>query len=217
MSTDDSKDSITAIDTRFGLDARQLEQTLGTALARKSDFADLYFELRESTHVGLEEGLVKRANVSISQGVGVRVLAEEKTGYAYSDEITPEALELAAASARTIAHGSSAERRIAVRTGIASPSHNLYPIDAKGVSRPLPDRIDLLQKIDKEARKFDSRICNVMANLAIEEKQILVTNSEGTHRCGIGRKARDWERRCRRPFFDWLLSRRTRTSLPSGS
>ncbi|MDG1399650.1 MAG: metalloprotease TldD [Candidatus Binatia bacterium] len=181
MSTDDSKDSITAIDTRFGLDARQLEQTLGTALARKSDFADLYFELRESTHVGLEEGLVKRANVSISQGVGVRVLAEEKTGYAYSDEITPEALELAAASARTIAHGSSAERRIAVRTGIASPTHNLYPIDAKGVSRPLPDRIDLLQKIDKEARKFDSRICNVMANLAIEEKQILVTNSEGTH------------------------------------
>ncbi|HAC79234.1 MAG TPA: metalloprotease TldD [Deltaproteobacteria bacterium] len=181
MSTDDSKDSITAIDTRFDLDARQLEQTLGTALARKSDFADLYFELRESTHVGLEEGLVKRANVSISQGVGVRVLAEEKTGYAYSDEITPEALELAAASARTIAHGSSAERRIAVRTGIASPTHNLYPIDAKGVSRPLPDRIDLLQKIDKEARKFDSRICNVMANLAIEEKQILVTNSEGTH------------------------------------
>jgi TldD protein len=181
MSTDDSNGNETAIEARFGIDAQQLERTLGTALARRSDFADLYFELRETTHVGLEEGLVKRANVSISQGVGVRVLADEKTGYAYSDEITPEALELAASSARTIAEGSSQDRRVAVRKGIASPTHNLYPIDAKGVSRPLPDRIHLLEQIDKVARKFDSRICNVMANLAIEQKQILVTNSEGTH------------------------------------
>ena len=102
MSTESSEKTATTIESRFGVDDRQLERTLGSALARKSDFADLYFELRESTHVGLEEGLVKRANVSISQGVGVRVLADEKTGYAYSDEITPDALELAATSATTL-------------------------------------------------------------------------------------------------------------------
>ena len=50
----DSKPTDTAIEARFGVDTQQLERTLGTALARRSDFADLYFELRESTHVGLD-------------------------------------------------------------------------------------------------------------------------------------------------------------------
>ena len=73
---------------RFGLDARALESTLGSALARRADFADLYFEFRTVQGVALEEGSVKKTTHSVSQGVGVRVLAGDKTGYAYSDEVT---------------------------------------------------------------------------------------------------------------------------------
>jgi TldD protein len=57
---------------RFGLTERTLERTLGTVLGRRIDYADLYFEYRVNEEIGLEEGIVKQAAKSISQGVGVR-------------------------------------------------------------------------------------------------------------------------------------------------
>src|SRR5438067_13888647 len=85
------------------LTARQLEQILGTALEKRADYADLYFEARTAEAVSLEEGLVKKTARSISQGAGVRVLADDRTGYAHSDEISLETLRVAARPAQTIA------------------------------------------------------------------------------------------------------------------
>ena len=75
---------------RYALDEGVLADTITTAIARKADFADLYFEFRTVQGVSLEEGSVKKTTHSVSQGVGVRVLAGDKTGYAYSDEVTVE-------------------------------------------------------------------------------------------------------------------------------
>jgi len=66
---------------RFGLTERTLERTLGTVLGKRIDYADLYFEYRVNEEIGLEEGIVKQAAKSISQGAGVRATAEEKTGF----------------------------------------------------------------------------------------------------------------------------------------
>ena len=92
---------------RFGLNERAFERTLGTALERKADYADLYFEFRSSEALTLEESIVSKTAKSISQGVGVRVCAEDRTGYAYSDEVTVDRMRLAAETARVIAdqHG----------------------------------------------------------------------------------------------------------------
>lgn len=170
----------TFLATRFGLGGGDLTATLDGALQRRADFADLYFELRENAHVSLEEGIVKRATSSISQGVGVRVLAGEKTGFAYSDDVSVDSLALAARSARAIADGNGSAHPVPVSTRPARPTADLYPVPENGVSRPLPERIDLLEAIDREARAFDPRISNVMANVAVEEKRVLVANSEGT-------------------------------------
>ena len=164
---------------RFGLDARALESTLGSALARRADFADLYFEFRTVQGVALEEGSVKRTTHNVSQGVGVRVLAGEKTGYAYSDEVTVERLQVAAEHARQIASASGSPASIDLRrTGGVQP-HALYPVDGERLARPLPERIALLERVDREARAYDPRITNVMASLAIEEKIVLIANSAG--------------------------------------
>ncbi len=72
---------------------------LGSAV----DAADLYFQLSREESWGLEDGIVKEGSASIEQGVGVRALAGEKTGFAYSDEIMLPALEEAARAARAIA------------------------------------------------------------------------------------------------------------------
>src|SRR5260370_2306217 len=79
-----------------------IERILGSAIERKADYADLYLEYRSAEGLGLEESMVNSTSKSVSQGVGVRVCAEDRTGYAYSDEVTTARLKLAAEAPRAI-------------------------------------------------------------------------------------------------------------------
>ena len=94
-----------------GLDDARLDQVFGEVLRHRVDFADLYFQLSHEESWALEDGIVKEGSASIEQGVGVRALAGEKTGFAYSDEIMLPALEEAARAARAIAGGQASARR----------------------------------------------------------------------------------------------------------
>ena len=85
-----------------GLDEHRLEQLLGTVMGHAIDFADVYFQVSREESWALEDGIVKEGSHSIDQGVGVRAVAGEKTGFAYSDEILWPALAEASRAARTI-------------------------------------------------------------------------------------------------------------------
>ena len=163
---------------KFGLTERTLERALGSALGKRIDYADLYFEYRVNEEVGLEEGIVEQAAKSISQGVGVRATAEEKTGFAYSDEITVSALQLAAERARYIAADSADAQSVAV-TDTRRATRNLYPVKTPPTDVPIQAKIDLLGEIDRIARAYDPRITKVMASVASENRLILVATSEG--------------------------------------
>jgi len=163
---------------KFGLTEQTLERTLGAALGKRIDYADLYFEYRVNEEIGLEEGIVKKAARNISQGVGVRATAEEKTGFAYSDEITVENLQLAAQRARYIAAETGRSDAVAVRESRVA-SRNLYPVEVPATDVPIQAKIDLLQQIDRIARAYDPRITKVMATIGCEQKLILVATSEG--------------------------------------
>jgi len=163
---------------KFGLTERSLERTLGAVLGRSIDYADLYFEHRVNEEIGLEEGIVKKAAKSISQGVGVRATAEEKTGFAYSDEITVENLQLAAQRARYIAADSGQSDAVAVRESRMAP-RDLYPVQVPPTDVPIQTKIDLLHQIDRIARAYDPHITKVMATLSSEQKLVLVATSEG--------------------------------------
>ncbi len=163
---------------RFGLTGRMLERTLGAVLGKRIDYADLYFEYRVNEEIGLEEGIVKQAAKRISQGVGVRATAEEKTGFAYSDEITVPALQVAAERARYIAAETGESASVAVRD-IGRASRNLYPVGTPPTDVPIRAKVDLLGEIDRIARAYDPRITKVMASVASENRLILVATSEG--------------------------------------
>src|SRR5438552_11609046 len=87
----------------FGVDEIATGKVFGTILAHKADDADLYFQYSRSEGWTLEEGEVKSGSFSIDQGVGVRVVAGEKTAFAYADDINGEALQSAAKVTRAIA------------------------------------------------------------------------------------------------------------------
>jgi len=168
----------TFFDRNFGVGSRDLEKVLATALGKKADYADLYFEYRKNEGISLEEGLVKNCSQSTANGVGVRVLAETKTGYAHTDDITTENLELAARTAQYIAQDRRAQLPVAVGK-VTGEAHDLYPIKTSVTDIPLERKVALLYDIDKYARALDSRVKNVFVSLGSEYKVMLVATSQG--------------------------------------
>jgi len=165
--------------TSFGLTEGEVLGALGRVKVRNVDYADLYFESCVSESVSMEESLVKRATKSVSQGVGVRATAGEKTGFAYSDELTKKDLELAADTARYIANSPSGSDAVPVPVH-HRPIRDLYPIDRAQAEVATAERVSLLKAIDAEARRYDPRIKNVMASFNTEYKVVMVATSDGT-------------------------------------
>ena len=160
-----------------GLDIAQLERTLGQVLAGGVDAADLYFQLSRDEGWSLEDGIVKEGSASIEQGFGVRALSGEKTGFAYSDEILPEALAEAARAARAIAAGGREGRAPVLRR---TQGHALYPaIDPVG-SLSDDDKVRWLERVDRETRRVDPRIVQVMASVSTSWDLVLIADGEGT-------------------------------------
>jgi len=163
---------------KFGITSRLLEKIMGQTLGRPLDDADLYFEYRVNEVVSLEEGLVKKALRQVNQGVGVRAIAGEKTGYAYSDQITLKNIEFSAKTAKAI---STQAGKTAVVQVDAPPPHpqDLYPVKESVTDIPVRQKIDLLHRIDALARQCDPRITKVMASIASEWKIILIATASG--------------------------------------
>lgn len=163
---------------QFGLSEPEVGRALGKLKVRDVDYADLYFESCVSESVSMEEGIVKRAVKSVSQGVGVRATAGEKTGFAYSDELTRQDLEIAADTARYIATSRQETDAIPV-SHHTRPTRDLYPAETSVAEIATRDRVELLNLIDAEARRCDPRIKNVMASFNTEYKRVVVATSEG--------------------------------------
>jgi len=160
-----------------GLDDAGLERALGALLGSSIDGGDLYFQVSREEHWSLEDGIVKDGSHSIESGVGVRALAGERTGFAYSDEIVPEALLEAARAARAIAR-SGAEQRTQAWKQVAT--HRLYlPVDPIETLSDT-DKVALLERIDRETRRLDPRIEQVVASLAAVHEVVLIAGTDGT-------------------------------------
>jgi len=163
---------------QFGLTESEINQTLGRLQVRDVDYADLYFESEVSESLSMEEGIVKRAGKSVSQGVGVRATAGEKTGFAYSDELTRRDLQIAADAAKYIANSPQGAGSLPA-TQRARPTRDLYPTDESIAEVATAERVALLNEIDREARRYDPRIKNVMASFTSEHKRVVVATSLG--------------------------------------
>ncbi|MBI3606104.1 MAG: metalloprotease TldD [Nitrospirae bacterium] len=163
---------------KFGIEPNQLEKTMGRVLGKKIDYMDLYFEYRTNDSISLEEGIVKKANKNISQGVGVRATSEEKTGFAYSDEISIKNIEKAADTAKYITSSNLSVQRAGIPAR-QPVKKNLYPVRTPVSEVPFKDKVDILQKMDQIARKYDPRIKKVMVSFSSEHKIIEVVTSDG--------------------------------------
>ena len=161
---------------KFGITEHDLEGFLSEALSAGGDYADLYFEYLSTSSIGIDEGIVKSASESVTLGVGIRVISGERTGYAYSDDLSPEKIRKAARVAALIAHGPAS----IVKTGFEHAlKHNLYPMLKTPHEAGLAERVDLVKRADAAARAYDNRVFQVIANYADSVREVLIASSDG--------------------------------------
>jgi TldD protein len=161
---------------RFNITRGDLEAYLSAALSQGGDYADLYFEYLLTSSIGIDESMVKSATQGVSMGVGVRVIAGERTGYAYSDDLSPERIRKAARVAASIAAGPSKIEKLGLNNGA---KHNLYPVLTAPTETAFLDRVELVKRADRAARAYDPRIFQVQAAYADNLRQVMVATSEG--------------------------------------
>ncbi len=158
------------------LEEVQIQRVLESLLGQHIDAADLYFQSGCYESWYLEDSEVKSGTYSIDRGVGIRAVSGEKTGYAYCDDIILPAIERAANAARSIAHGPQSKIR-AIKT---QPKPIAYYADMNPIdSMSKHEKIALLQAIDTEARRCDSRVIQVNASLSAAYEVILIMNMHG--------------------------------------
>ncbi len=161
----------------FDLESRSLERVFGTLRAHKVDYADLYFQYSRYEGWSLEEGIVKSGSFNIEQGVGVRAISGEKTAFAYSDEISYDALEDAAKATRAIASAGQSKRVKSSTGGLPAPLYRaLDPV----ASLQSADKVALLEKLEKKCRALDPRVTQVMASLGGEYDVVLIARADGS-------------------------------------
>lgn len=159
-----------------GLDMQQLQQVLGGLAGSGIDAGDLYFQRRMSESWSLEEGIVKQGSFHLDQGVGVRAMAGEKTGFSYSNSIDLPALNQAVAASRSIARSGARLQPLAlsmreepVLYAKTSPLHVL--------SRE--EKVELLKSVDAFTRSLDPRVSQVSLALVGAWEHVLVAGLDG--------------------------------------
>src|SRR5678816_242695 len=162
---------------KFGITPNDLQRYLGEALSAGGDYADLYFEYLTSTSITVDESIVKSASQGISAGCGVRVLSGERTGYAYTDDLSPERILHAARTAALIASGPAKTPSMGFQQ---KQARSLYPVSLHSVDAEITAKVELVMRGDASARAYDPRIKEVRASYSDELRNILVVGSDGT-------------------------------------
>jgi TldD protein len=158
-------------------------ELLGLARASGATFADLYAEHAIVTGFSLDEDRLKSATYSVLQGVGVRAVLGEQTGYAYADGFAPDALREAARVAGRIAREEAPAASgpggvpLAFRVADAAAPFTLYHPATLALDED--HKVELLRRANAAARGHDARVREVSASFASSAKSFLVANSDG--------------------------------------
>jgi TldD protein len=159
-----------------GMGLSDLDVSFSRLMGPGVDFGDLYFQHSRRESWTVEDGIVKDGAHSIEQGVGVRAISGEKTGFAYSDDIRSEALIESAAAARAISRDG---RRHAAGQRIAVAGRQLYPADDPIEGMAPEDKVSKLREIDAFVRLADPRVKQVIVSLTGGIDTVLVARSDG--------------------------------------
>jgi TldD protein len=162
------------------LDEALVSRLIARALRRGGDFADVFCERRHSLAFRLQDGRIHDASRSATTGVGIRVISGESAGYAYSDDLSDEALMRAAEAASLIARSAPTGEagEVGARLSALDAGRSLYT-DGDATQADARRYVALLERADVAARAFDPRVVAVNAHVSDELQEVWIANSDG--------------------------------------
>jgi TldD protein len=158
------------------VDAVLCERLLAVALSKGGDYADLFFEYCAAGGFTFDEGILKAASRGVSMGVGVRVQRGDATGYAYTEDLTWEAMKRAAETAAQIATGSGGTQKIELKH---RELPRRYELSTVSLDVPGLDKRALLERASVAALAYDPTIIKAEASFTEEVRELLVATSDG--------------------------------------
>lgn len=161
---------------RFGVDEATVHKTLAAALSRGGDYAEVYFQHAIQNFIGLEDRQINQAYSSVLFGAGIRVIKGDQIGYAFTEDLSTNALIQAARTASAIASGAAGKAHPTFKA-IQSPSY--YPTQVPWASVQTDRKMPLLKTLDERIFSLDPRVIKVRISYQDEDSRILVATSEG--------------------------------------
>jgi TldD protein len=159
------------------LQLSDLESQLSRLCTPQIDYADFYFQASRNESWLLENGIVKDGSYNIEKGVGIRAVSGEKTGFAYSDQISASAITEAADAARSIVKsGQEKQVKLILPDSCAAIYGQSDPLDSLSRDK----KIELLKQVDLFARALEPMVTEVTVSLNAVYEEILVAASDGT-------------------------------------
>ena len=160
----------------FGMDQGTIAKVMSELAANGADAADLYFQHRRTNFLTLEDGIVSSASSSIQQGVGLRVVIGDQTGYAFTEDLTLPSMLAAARTASAIASGSQV---VAPQSfdpmGMGELYNTSVPWSDVGIDRKLP----LMKMVEAKARSLDEAVQKVAVYWADQDERVMIATLDG--------------------------------------
>ncbi|HAR36697.1 MAG TPA: peptidase U62 [Acidobacteria bacterium] len=160
------------------LSTTDLKKILSLALSRGGDFADIFLEYRTSLSILMEEDIIKESSESITLGLGIRVISKDRTGYAYTNDLSEEKLKSAALAAAAVAN-SPARVSLPARFRPRRISGQVARARLIANSRPLREKMDLVERAYRSALNYDQAIKKVQVAYGEFLQKVWIVNSEG--------------------------------------
>jgi TldD protein len=180
MSQETQNGAIAALNffkSKYALDENIISELLEAALSRGGDFAELYFEHRQSTTMLYEDQSVRETGSGVTQGVGIRVVIGDSVGYTYSESFSRESMHQAALVAVQIAKDSA--RQANPLNATIEGLSDLYPIEKPSVDVRALEKLELIKRADRAARAYHPAITKVSISFADELKRVMIAASDG--------------------------------------
>jgi TldD protein len=162
--------------TWFGVDEATIAKVMAELTANGADAADLYFQHTRVNFLGMEDGIVSRADSEIAQGVGLRAVVGDQTGYAFTEDLTLASMLAAARTAAAIASGS---RVVPPQAFNPKNSGDLYRTQVAWIDVGVDSKLPLLQRVDRLARAADPSVDKVSVYWADSDERVLIATLDG--------------------------------------
>ena len=160
----------------FGVDEATGARVMAELTANGADTADLYFQHQRTNSLSMEDGIVSRANSGISQGVGLRVVIGEQTGYAFTEDLTMASMLAAARTAAAIANGAAV---VPPQAYNPKETGNLYVTEMPWADVGIDKKLPILKHVDAQARKADPAVQKVSVNWADADDRVMIATLDG--------------------------------------